>query len=403
MSGSKENKINEVEVGFQIPDILTCIYYILKHKKLIVITTFCVAVLTSAVTLLMPNTYTAKAMIVPADNDSGMMGAMMAQMGGLASLASGGGSNNADLYVTMLNSETVKDLIVDRFKLMSLYKSKLRQDVYNKLDKYSDFSIGKKDGVLTISFEDLDPNRAAEIANAYVDELSTVLAGINRKGASDNRGFIEEQLASAKTALARAEELMTAFQTHNKAISVPDQAKEAISEVSQLRGQLVAYEVQLGTLQHQFTDNSHEIKSVKAAIANIKSQLSRLEGQGNKGSIPSVGDLPQLGQEYLRLLRELKVQETLVETLTKQYEVVKLKEVKDVSAFSIIQKAKPPEVKSNPKRGVIVISTSLATFLFLAIIVVVVEATRSSRNDKLSKWHEVMALLSINKNFRDKR
>ncbi|GAW65833.1 lipopolysaccharide biosynthesis protein [Geoanaerobacter pelophilus] len=326
-------------------------------------------------------------MIVPSPDDKGMMGAMMAQMGGLAGMAglAGGGPNNADLYQTMLYTETVQDPIINRFKLMTVYGVKFRAEAYKALFENTDISIGKKDGVITIAVDDIDPKRAADIANAYVDELGHLTTNLSMSGASKNRAFLEERLVSAKADLARAEDAMKNFQSKYKAVSIMDQAKASIEAVALLRGQLAAQEVQLGMLQRQFTENSQEVKMAKTSIANIRTQIADFEGSGGSSSIPSVGSVPELGKEYVRLLREFKIQETLVELLTKQYEMVKLDELKDVSSFQVIQSARPPEKKSSPQRGKLVVISSCAVFILVASALVAGEHFASVSSDKLIK------------------
>lgn len=352
--------------GPQPPSLLDYLEVLARRWKMIVGITLGAAIITAIITLFLPNIYTAKTMIIPGEDDKGGMGALMAQLGGLAAMAGApvGAKTTGDLYVTMLKSEAIKDPIIDRFKLMERYKASYRVDVYKKLDTSAVITLGKKDGVITISVDEKDPKLAAELANAYVDELGRLTARLNMSKASDNRGFLEKRLAEAKAELARAEDALKAFQTEHKAISVTDQAKATIEGVAQLRAQLAVQEVQLGTLRQQFTDNSQEVKTAKSAIASLRGQIAGLEGKGGaSSSIPNIGNMPQLGQEYLRLMRDFKIQEALLEMLTKQYEVAKVSEAKDTSPFSVLQKAQVPERKSRPARA-----KAVKVALFIALM-----------------------------------
>jgi len=362
------------------PTLLDYLQVIVKHKRMILFTTIGATVITAFITLMMPNIYTAKAMIIPSDDDKGGMGALMSQLGGLAGLAGGavGAKNTGELYVTMLQSETVKDPIIDRFKLMDAYKAKYRADAYKTLDTNTIVSFGKKDGVITITVDDKDPKRAAGLANAYVDELGRLAAGLNMTGAGNNREFLEKRIAEAHTDLGRAEDALKYFQSRNKTISVTDQAQATIAGIAQLRAQLAIKEVELATLQRQFTDASQEVKTAKSTITSLRAQIASLEGKGgNSSSIPNVGDMPQLGQEYLRLMRELKIQEAVVEMLTKQYEAAKISEVKEVSPFLVLQKAKVPELKSKPLRRHIITLVTYISFFCSIIFVVLLELIKN--------------------------
>ena len=384
MRNMNENSTTETEVQFkESPGLLDYLRVLIKHKKMILLMTFVAGAASILYSVTLPNIYSAKAMILPSEDDKGMMGAMLTQMGGLAGVAGGlGGPTKTDLYVTMLKSETVKDPIIDRFHLMQVYKAKFRVDAYQVLEKNAVVAAGKKDGVLSITVDDEDPKRAAAIANGYVEELGKVAAGLSMSGAGKNRAFLEERLANANADLQRAEEAMKLFQNRNKAVSVTDQAKASIEGVAQLRGQLAAKEVHLGTLQRQFTDSSQEVKAAKTAIANLKVQIAKLEGSSGNSAIPSLGSLPQMGQEYGRLLREFKIQETLVELLTKQYEMVKLNEAKDVAPFLVLQKAKVPEKKSKPQRSKIVKTAVMASLLGSALLALVLEKVMQLKRER---------------------
>ena len=377
------------------PSLLDYLLVIAKHKKMILITTFGTAVITALITLMMPNIYTARAMIIPSDDDKGGIGAaLMAQLGGLAGLSGGaiGAKTTGDLYVTMLKSETVKDPIIDRFKLLELYDAKFRADVYRALDKNAVITLGKKDGVITIAVDDKDPKRAADLANAYVEELGKLAAELNMAGAGKNRLFLEKRIAEAKADLSRAEDALKEFQSKNKSISVTDQAKATIEGVAQLRAQLAVKEVELATLQRQFTDSSQEVKTTRATVASLRAQIAGLEGKGSGGSssIPNIGNMPQIGQDYLRLMRDFKIQEAVLEMLSKQFEAVKIGETKDISPFQVLQKAKVPERKSRPARTKSVILVSLLSFFSTTLIAFIIENIERMPSDSKKRW---MALI----------
>ncbi len=388
---------NNTASSNQPPSLLDYLLVIAKHKKMIFLTTFGAAVITALITLMMPNIYTARTMIIPSDEDKGGVGAaLMAQLGGLAGLSGGaiGAKTTGDLYVTMLRSETVKDPIIDRFKLIDLYEAKYRADVYRALDRNAGVSLGKKDGVITIAVDDKDPKRAADLANAYVEELGKLAAGLNMAGAGKNRLFLEERIAEAKADLSRAEDALKEFQSKNKSISVTDQAKATIEGVAQLRAQLAVKEVELATFQRQFTDTSQEVKTTKATVASLRAQIAGLEGKGSGGSssIPNVGSMPQLGQDYLRLMRDFKIQEAVLEMLSKQFEVSKLSEVKDVAPFQVLQRAKVPERKSKPHRSKIVILSAMIALIVSVIVSLLRENISTIPVETRQRWKSLLWL-----------
>jgi tyrosine-protein kinase Etk/Wzc len=372
-------------------NLLEVLLVLARQWKMMASVTLAAAVITALVSLLMPDIYTAKAMILPGEEGSGgMMGTMMAQMGNLAGLPGGGGATRADLYATMLKSDSLKNPIIDRFKLMELYEAKYRANAQSALAEDSSISIGKKDGVITIAVDNENPKLAAGIANAYVEELGKMAAQLGVSGAGTTRAFLEERLGKAKADLAASEETLKNFQSRNKAVAVPEQAKSTLEGVAQLRAQLAAQEVQLASLQQQFSPQSREIRSSKATIGNLRGQIARLEGGGG-GAFPGVGAVPELGQEYVRLMREFKVQETLVELLTKQYEMAKMNEAKDMAPFQVLQRATVPELKSRPKRGMLVVAAAMAAFSLTLAFALLREMELWMNEENRRRWRELKA------------
>jgi tyrosine-protein kinase Etk/Wzc len=382
-------------------NLLDYLEVIAKRWKMIAKVTGTAFVLSIIVSLLLPKIYSTTALILPPQQDQGLMGMMMSQMGGgaLSSLAGSvlGAGTPADQYVSILQSNRIKGAIIDRFKLMQEYGVHYRLDMYKKMDKIVDISAGKKDGIISISVEDKYPKRAAAIANAYVDELEKLTIKLSTSGAGQNRSFLEDRLAKAKVDLGRAEEALKAFQTKNKAVDVPDQAQASIQGIAQLRAQLAVQEAQLSALRSRFTDTTQEVMDQKATVGNIRAQIARLEGNGKGSSIPSMGTVPALGQEYLRLMREFKIQETLVELLTKQYEIAKLSEANDVANIKVIQMAEVPDKKAKPKRALVVLFITCIVGFLSVLCGFINEYGKVISNEDRQRLRKICSLLRSSK------
>ncbi len=367
---------------------------IVNNRRMVIRNTILAIIFSTAVSLLMKNIYSSTALILPPQQDAGFMGMMMGSLGsGLTSSGGGfadllGKGTAADLYVSILKSDTISDIIIDKFKLMELLKEKYRTNMYKHLSDIVYISAGKKDGIITISVLNKDPRLATDIANAYIEELERITIKLNVDGARGNRGFLEKRLVKIRTDLVTAEENLKIFQSKNKSISVTEQAKASIEAVAQLRAQLAMKEVDLANFQRQFTDSSQELKSIKTVISNIRAQISSLEGKGGafSSTIPSIGAIPELGEEYLRLMREYKTQEMLLELLTKQYEMTKLTEAKDVVTLQVLQKARVPDRKVKPKRSIIVLASAFAAGFISILYAFLGEAVKNMSPDDKERW-----------------
>lgn len=362
-----------------------------RRSKQIMLITFLAALISAGITLCIPNIYTAKSMILPPQEDRSTANALLSQFGGLIGMAGGvsGTQSAGELYVTMLTSDTVKDPIVDRFNLMEAYGAKYRGDAFRALAGATSVSLGRKDGVITVSVSNRNPKRAAEIANAYVEELGQLTASLSVSGAERNRAFLESRLAEAKASLVSAEEALRKFQLKNKTFEVPHQTEATIRGVAEMKAALVMKEVELSTALRIFTESNQKVKNLRAAIANLKSQISTYESGTGGGAIPALGSVPQLGQDYVRLMRDFKTQEALVELLTKQYEVTKLNVAKDFSQFQVIQVARTPERKSGPQRLKIVVLVTVTTLLLKLFYVFVQDYWNRMADTEKSQWREV--------------
>lgn len=379
--------------------LLNYLTVVFQHRRMIFRITFAVAIVTVLYSLFLPNIYTARALILPAQEDRGLMSAMMSQLGGLATLAGGvgapiGGPTTAELYVSILKSEAVKDPIIDRFRLMDIFDKKYRTDAYGVLDRNTSFTVGKKDGIITIAVSDKDPKRSAAIANAYIEELGNLVLRLNVAGAGENRTFLEERLLKAKADLSKDGENLKTFQAKYKAINVPAQAEATIKGVAELKAQLAAQEVQLATYRRQFTDSSQEVKNLATSVSNLRAQIAKLEGTGGDSAIPSVGTVPNIEQEYVRLMREFKIQESLVELLTKQYEMAKLSEAKDVSPLQVIEKARIPERKSRPARMRLVFFSAFFAFCISIFAAFFLEYLNNILGVEVTSWKNLLVFLT---------
>ena len=376
-------------------------HVIAKRSRLILFSTLTAAILAVIASFFLTNIYSATAKILPPQQESGLLSSIMGQLGGLASVAGDvvGKGNKADMYVELLKSETVMDPIIDRFQLMKLYKQKYRQFTRKMLEDRSTITAGKKSGIISITIDDKDPKRAADIANAYVEELDKLLKSINTTGAGQNRQFLENRLAGARADLARAEEALKTFQAKNKSFNVTEQAKASIEGIAKLKAELAIQEVRLAGLQRRFSDTSQEVKSVKTATASLRSQIARLEESEGRSAIPSVGSFPEIGKDYVRLMREFKTQETLVELLTKQYEMAKFSEASTVPAVQVVQVAKAPDFKSKPSKRKLVVQMVLsALFLSTAVAFVLEKLERMTAEEK-ERWRNSGKLVPILNRF----
>jgi capsule polysaccharide export protein KpsE/RkpR len=343
---------------------------------------------------LLPKRYTATARLMPPDYTSSISNglAMTALSGDAAGGTSGGGSSlmgfaskllgfstSGELIAGVLKSDTLEDRIIQKFGMIEEYRAKYPEDARKALEKDIDIKSDMKTGIITISVENRNPRKASAMAREMVDSLNDLLAQVNTSAAHRERVFIGERLQAVKQELDGATKEFSIFASQNSAINIPDQAKAMVAAAADLQGQLIAAESQLKSLQQIYTDNNVNVRQMKALIAELKSQLNKFGGKdvtpanGSKLSsdelYPSIRQLPLLGVRYLDLFRRSKINEAAFEMLSKEYEVAKVEEAREVPSVAVLDAPTIPQKKSSPHRLVIMLlGTAFSFCLALGIV-----------------------------------
>lgn len=324
--------------------------------------------------LLLPVYYKAETRILPPqDKGSNLASQLLGQAGGLIAMAGGaaGGKSQGELFVAMTKSRTVLDRMVDRFDLMKLYKGKYREDARNNLVGSLKVVEDRKSGIISLTVEDRDPKRAADMANAFVEELKSVIGGLAISEAGQRRMFFEEQIRHTKESLSRAEEEVKGFQQRTGAFQIDAQAKAIIEGIANLRARIAAKEVEAKVLRSFATAQNPDLQRIEEEVRALRVESEKVESGKGRGFDPLMSSerIPAIGTEYLRKLRQLKYNETLYELLVKQFELAKLDEARDAVVIQVIDRAVPPERKSRPQRARIVfLATAIALFLSVFIV-----------------------------------
>ncbi len=360
--------------------LLDLLIVLVKHKNLILGLPFVAAILAAIYSLTLPNIYTATTKILPPQQSQSAASAMLAQLGNVAGLVGGaaGLKNPNDLYVGMLKSRTVADNLIQRFDLKNRYEQKYQSSTRKALESNSVITTGK-DGIISIEVDDKDPKFAAELANAYVDELFKFTKVLAVTEASQRRLFFEQQFTQAKDNLAKAEVTARQALQQGGLVKVDDQGKAMVETTARLRAQMSVKEVQIGAMRTFAADRNPDLRLAQQELESIKRELAKIEGAGGTRAAGSASD--GKGIDNLSLLRDLKYNEFLYELLAKQYEMAKIDEAKDSAVIQVMDKAIEPDRKSKPKRSQIVLLWALLAGFFALLWVFVREALVKSRSD----------------------
>lgn len=264
------------------------------------------------------------------------------------------------------------DDLIDRFSLMSVYKTKQRVKAREKLKDNTDITSGTEGGI-SIAVSDRDRQRAADIANAYVDELKKLTQTLAVTEAGRRRIFYEHEVQIAGDNLSQAELAMKQTQEKTGILMLEPQAQAMLEGLAGLQAQIAVQEAEVESMRSFATNENPDLKRAESQLAAMKTELSRLQS-GKVGSSMADMDMrkiPEKGLEYVRALRELKYREAVYDAMTKQLEIARVDEAKDAAVIQFLDKALPPELRSSPKRALIVLTVALLAF-FLALAIALV-------------------------------
>ena len=323
------------------------------------------------ITLLIAPTFTASTTVLPPQQAQSGAASALASLGSLAGLAGGaaGISSPGERYVALMQSVTLSDRIVEQFKLMEVYEEKFRVDARKELASNVRITLGKKDGLLTVEVDDKSPQRAADIANRYVDELRRITGTLAVTEAQQRRAFFERQLQQSRDRLVGAQQALQASGFNAGALK--SEPKAAAEAYARLKAETTSAEMRLQILRGTMADGTAEVRQQQTLLTGLREQLARTEHASDNSG----------GPVYVGKYREFKYQETLFELYARQFELARADESREGALIQVVDPATPPEKKSKPKRAIIAIATTLASLLALLAFVLVRYSLRRPRPD----------------------
>jgi len=303
-------------------------------------------------------------------------------LGSLGALASGllGGHSSTALFVDLLRSSTISGHLIDRFDLQHVYHKRYRVDTAKRLARCTTITDDKKSGVITIEVRDHSPTRARDLAQAYLDELNKLMTATSTSAARRERVFIEARLATVQRDLEQAQVELSDFSSRNNAVDIKEQTRAMVDAGARVEGELLVAQSGLQALRQIYGDENVRVRETKARIATLKQEIANMAGSPSSTDqaaadsesdlYPQLRQIPRLAVPYADLYRRVKVQETVYELLTQQYELARIEEAKDIPVVGVIDPPGVPEKKSFPPRALLTllltsVSTGIACIVLL--------------------------------------
>ncbi len=368
-------------------------------------------VISTILAFVLPKEYESKVQLMPPDPQQSLSSmALMTALSGMPASAGASGiastllgiKSTGAMVVAVLKSRTVQDDLINRFDLRKVYRHRYYADARKELAKNTELEEDKQSGVITIAVTDRDPRRARDLAQAYVDELDDLLSRLSTSSARRERVFLEQRLTAVKQDLDDSSRQLSEFSSKNATFDVQNQAKAMIEAAAKLQGELIVAESEVRALEPMYSDENVRLRSARMRVAELRRQLQKMGGTSatanSSGSsadelYPPLRKMPLLGVTYYDLYRRVKIQETLYEILTKEYELAKVQEAKEIPTVKVLDSANVPEKKSFPPRLLIILLGTWLTLISGLAWIVVKEAWHRTGDAEPSKvlFREVFA------------
>jgi len=349
--------------------------------------------ITILLVFIIPKTYTSSALLMPPTSETGGMGSIM---GALSSLPFGGlipQTNDESLStIAILKSRTLSEKVIKKFNLIDFYKVKNLDKALMALADNTNFEV-EDEGTIRISVdvetkwlhlfesEEKAKNQCTNMAIYFVEQLDLINKSLKTEEASFHREFIGERYRQNLVDLKKAEDDLKLFQEKHKMVALPEQTLAAIEAAAALKAQMLSNEVKLGVMLGALNTNHPDIENIKKENSELSKKMNELEygvnviGYKKSNLFPVLADVPELGVELVRLKREVEIQNTLFIFLTQQYEEAKIKEAKDTPTVQILDYPQKPQLKSAPKRVLILIFCIIITF-FVNVLFILYKSER---------------------------
>ena len=339
-----------------------------RHLILLITAPLAAGAVALGTTYLITPTFTASTSFMPPQLAQGGAASALASLGSLASLAGGaaGIRSSGDQYVALMQSVTVSDRLIAQFKLMEVYDSKFRADARLEFARNVRIALGKKDGLISVEVDDTSPQRAADIANRYIDELRRFTASLAVTEAQQRRVFFEQQLQQTRDRLVQAQQALQASGFNPGALKA--EPKAAAEGYARLKAEVTAAEVRLQVTRGALTDNAPEVRQQRSAVSALRDQLARSERATESTS----------GPDYISRYRDFKYHETLFDLYARQFELARVDESREGALIQVVDKATPPERKSKPKRGLLAASSAVLVLVLVGFWVVLTKSRQAT-------------------------
>jgi uncharacterized protein involved in exopolysaccharide biosynthesis len=347
---------------------------LIQWRKFILLGGLAGAVLLGAVSFILPSWYKASTTLFPPEQNVGPYAELMQQLSAPLVGPVAGGVAPGTLYIEMLKSRTVCEQVIQEFGLMKRYKARNIEEALDGLHSHLGFTL-QDNGLLFMTVEDRDPQRAADMANRMVELLDQTTRTLKETRAGRTAEFVHRQLTERELMLAQAEDSLKHFEQAHNTVDMDEQLRSAMDIVTTLSSRAIALETEMQIMAHYTSTSSEEYQRKQTEYNEVVGQLNKLKVRTKAGDrdsvrsfIPALHDVPDVTLQYLRLRREVEIQNTVFTMLTNEYEKARIEQARDTPVVQVLDHAEKPNLRSRPQRKVLAIVGGLLGLGWCSVI-----------------------------------
>jgi capsular polysaccharide biosynthesis protein len=386
--------------------IRSTIAVVWRRRKLIGAVTFAFAFVTAVLSLVMPRIYVAHtSLLPPVSSAPGMMSAP-----GLESSLSLLGIRDesaatAKLFQQILDSRVVMEEVIRKQNLLEYFRLTRHPErfAYEQavllLRADTDFGVSDA-GLIEIAVRFATPwfagpkedervrRLAADVANAFVEQLDLVNREKSLSRAKQTRVYLERQIAENVEAIRKMGAELAEFQRAHGAVALDFQTRALVENAAKLKADLLAKEVELGVAEQTMTSENPVIESLRAEVRQLRAGLTSLQGSSVQGvtRAPQVdlpaSEIPQLQLRLADFERDLQAQMILQTYLNQQFYQAKIQEARDAPTVQVLDPAVPPVERSSPKRKLMLVGAVVSGAIIGILAAAILEGFGPSRRDQ---------------------
>jgi len=355
---------------------------IIRYKWFILLFTLVGTLVATIIAFIMPNWYSATANVVPPKSTSlgfeGMMNNLSSTLKDIGLTKLGGKGEGAYSLLVILDSRTVKDSIIKKYKLMERYEieSGRMVDVRKAFEENLEIEA-EKEGNYTITITDKDPKVAAMMANDYVQIANGLAQNLFNLESRVNREYLQKRINATEENISRISDSIRIYSQSKLIFSPQDQAKALSTALIDLKAELMKQEIILDLLTNKYGKDDPYTIMQAGVINQLKTQLSNAQNQPGFGGNFALNKAAEVGIEFMRLYAEFETMNKVKAFLIPMLEEARLNEIRQTQSLFIVDKAIPPDKKIKPKRSLIILGSAVGLFLLSVIFTLIFNSYKS--------------------------